>query len=472
MGHDEHFLRRLDRVADDHVELALTLYRDQELLAEVLGRAALPEGTERLAISLDDPREGPFVIVTRSGRFVTCLGKGMRIDANPLPVLTKERLDAAVSKVERMRERIAAAIRSSEAGGLTTTGRAFARMRDHGLAVSREDIEQLLEVRPLMASTLTVALWSRALELQQLGPRVGALRLDRLKSAERDLVDEYGRAAWIFAHMLVVSDHEDVARQAAAIGDPRVPEHPWWTLAVAAAELGTVAHTTRALWMIARHARDVLPEVKAADRDPQVQVVLLRELSLGVIACASSKLRAEAIKALRTKRSAPPSGPFAQGLELIGVGLADAIRAMRVEDEEIERVALANGKHLVKALVDGIPRPTDAQADAVPDHVARALWPNLGISMLGGDGGLDEVEVAAQLPSIARMRPEELYLPEAYVTRLPPMDTGTVADFVQRQARFSMLEKRPTVARAAPKVGRNDPCPCGSGKKHKKCCAR
>jgi len=25
---------------------------------------------------------------------------------------------------------------------------------------------------------------------------------------------------------------------------------------------------------------------------------------------------------------------------------------------------------------------------------------------------------------------------------------------------------------APPKVGRNDPCPCGSGKKHKKCCGR
>jgi len=24
--------------------------------------------------------------------------------------------------------------------------------------------------------------------------------------------------------------------------------------------------------------------------------------------------------------------------------------------------------------------------------------------------------------------------------------------------------------RAAPKIGRNDPCPCGSGKKYKKCC--
>ncbi|MBT3637062.1 MAG: hypothetical protein HN531_08995, partial [Opitutae bacterium] len=26
------------------------------------------------------------------------------------------------------------------------------------------------------------------------------------------------------------------------------------------------------------------------------------------------------------------------------------------------------------------------------------------------------------------------------------------------------------VVRDAPKVGRNDPCPCGSGKKYKKCC--
>jgi SEC-C motif-containing protein len=29
-----------------------------------------------------------------------------------------------------------------------------------------------------------------------------------------------------------------------------------------------------------------------------------------------------------------------------------------------------------------------------------------------------------------------------------------------------------TVVRSAPKVGRNDPCPCGSGKKYKHCCGR
>jgi len=34
-----------------------------------------------------------------------------------------------------------------------------------------------------------------------------------------------------------------------------------------------------------------------------------------------------------------------------------------------------------------------------------------------------------------------------------------------------MLAEKPIV-REEPKVGRNDPCPCGSGKKYKKCCGK
>lgn len=37
-------------------------------------------------------------------------------------------------------------------------------------------------------------------------------------------------------------------------------------------------------------------------------------------------------------------------------------------------------------------------------------------------------------------------------------------------AAFHGHEAATTLVRAAPKVGRNDPCPCGSGKKFKKCC--
>lgn len=36
---------------------------------------------------------------------------------------------------------------------------------------------------------------------------------------------------------------------------------------------------------------------------------------------------------------------------------------------------------------------------------------------------------------------------------------------------FSEASARPVSVTLATKAGRNDPCPCGSGKKYKKCCA-
>ncbi len=41
------------------------------------------------------------------------------------------------------------------------------------------------------------------------------------------------------------------------------------------------------------------------------------------------------------------------------------------------------------------------------------------------------------------------------------------ADVEGRPEKASAQARAPT--KAAPKVGRNDPCPCGSGKKYKKC---
>jgi uncharacterized protein YecA (UPF0149 family) len=38
----------------------------------------------------------------------------------------------------------------------------------------------------------------------------------------------------------------------------------------------------------------------------------------------------------------------------------------------------------------------------------------------------------------------------------------------QRQAEAGARTSEPR--RSSPNVGRNDPCPCGSGKKYKKCC--
>jgi preprotein translocase subunit SecA len=53
----------------------------------------------------------------------------------------------------------------------------------------------------------------------------------------------------------------------------------------------------------------------------------------------------------------------------------------------------------------------------------------------------------------------------------PPAQAGMGAT----TATSAALKQKPTstpVVRGEEKVGRNDPCPCGSGKKYKKCCGR
>ena len=47
MGHEHHFLSRLDRVSLPHVELALSLYRDQPLLRFLLADVSLPDVSAR-----------------------------------------------------------------------------------------------------------------------------------------------------------------------------------------------------------------------------------------------------------------------------------------------------------------------------------------------------------------------------------------------------------------------------------------
>lgn len=50
-----------------------------------------------------------------------------------------------------------------------------------------------------------------------------------------------------------------------------------------------------------------------------------------------------------------------------------------------------------------------------------------------------------------------------------------IAEFRRQEGRWYFYDGQAptpaTVVRPAPKVGRNAPCPCGSGRKYKKCCA-
>jgi len=57
-------------------------------------------------------------------------------------------------------------------------------------------------------------------------------------------------------------------------------------------------------------------------------------------------------------------------------------------------------------------------------------------------------------------------------TPRPAFDGKTPAEVSQGDPSMMGMKKVETFRREEPKVGRNDPCPCGSGKKYKKCCGK
>jgi SEC-C motif-containing protein len=61
-----------------------------------------------------------------------------------------------------------------------------------------------------------------------------------------------------------------------------------------------------------------------------------------------------------------------------------------------------------------------------------------------------------------------------YSEKEKPVDHHEIAEFVKTDGQWFFLDGKPPkqtqVVRQGPKTGRNEPCPCGSGKKYKKCC--
>ncbi len=67
-------------------------------------------------------------------------------------------------------------------------------------------------------------------------------------------------------------------------------------------------------------------------------------------------------------------------------------------------------------------------------------------------------------------RPDDAPRPEAREAETPEARDLMAAVREAFQTKLSSALDKHLAPASAPKVGRNDPCPCGSGKKYKKCC--
>ena len=125
--------------------------------------------------------------------------------------------------------------------------------------------------------------------------------------------------------------------------------------------------------------------------------------------------------------------------------------------------------------------PGDAAPLPPVDPIGDALLPwvagfEQAVHLLPALADLDDPQVATTLARLFRFLPEDEHGTAALVVRERPLESledaiGEVVACVAElyELTLPLRYKVEAVRRAAPKVGRNDPCPCGSGRKFKLC---
>jgi hypothetical protein len=462
--HDHHFLSRLDRVTREETDLALALYRDPELVRFLLSRVNPPEGIERVALSLDDPRLGPFLVMTRDGHFVTCLGRGM----NPtgLHVVTRERMDAAMLKMEELRARMELA---KERGGEST--RLVRKLLVCGPEVSREEFLAVCAVAPPLSATLLRVFLELAINVHE--THEAFLGGDPVAGDDQMLHDLW-KASWGMGHLaMVLAEAGDRDWLDVFIGSENHAAAGAFALLTG---LGPAAFVLRSAWAAARIGKKILPAYKARFQTPS-DVASMHNAGWGlqVMRLRHASLHAEITKALGPVPTLGPDGQPDPPIDAADVPTAlrrfhAIFGAATMENREtLVKSAVALGRELTKKWAEtsnaGPPWQWE-RAEDVPEELALP-----GVCNSWGDVITESKGIEAMLyfvPFIARAKAEEFYYPDAFAreTRLGwHWHMGKYLVDVRR----TQIRKPKTYRAETTKQGRNDPCACGSGKKYKKC---
>ena len=105
---------------------------------------------------------------------------------------------------------------------------------------------------------------------------------------------------------------------------------------------------------------------------------------------------------------------------------------------------------------------TDEQAVAFVDGINDVLPEPYDVNELTADSDVKlHIEFDKLYKKMVEYKAEHLYT-------LPQWDNIFTED--ERKKLYKEQKNARTVVNDGPKIGRNDPCPCGSGKKYKKCC--
>ncbi len=458
--HAHHFLERLDRVTRAQTEFLLGLYRDHEAVKYILDHVKLPEKAERIALTADDPREGPFAIVTRDGRFVTCLGRGMHHDH---PVVSRGQIDTLLARVADKRERRELArreLRSDE-----EEDDLFQRVFTRGRRFAKEDFQALSAFEAMLGM-------HPFLLMIDIGAEIVPTRATLAKGADKVVVkgttikalEQQDRLEWAVAHLMVLTcsaDRRDL--EGLLDASKQTKTSPSFLCSI---QNGSTWFL-RGAWGAARLGKGVMAAYKSGFTAAQDWVQMLDgALALAALGIRHAGLMPEVRRILEAQHplaEASLDDVFQRGR---AVAAHMALQALKDPDESVAIVTKI-GKEMCVTLSSqldpGHPLRFDKPED-VPADLAHT-------AVLSLDGDMHEETImnftVQCLPLAARAAAEDFFFPREYIRAW--YGQWTPEEQIERLKRHAKATPKKAPVRVENKLGRNDPCSCGSGKKWKKC---
>ena len=470
MGHAIHFLQRLERVDYKQADLALRLYRKQDLLKLLLHFLDVPEQHERFAISLDEDEKGPYLVLTREGEFVTCLGKGMSVDK--LFVVPHGRFSAHLKKAED-----------------------FFKDREQAKEVVGESLEHLLELlfyegdtisreKFWAVSTVQPILWRDFLQLWfETSQELFVLRYSirgsaKAKKAPDDVLWKLWCHFWGQQHLMVLSlmgGQGPLRRtfdELSELSHEKGFENPGFQLTFGCFFTGITCQMIRAIWALGRLGSLVFAECKRKYfHSKNMFEWLFAACGLVVIGLRHKRYHKEVEKALFSGKLAKSAGAksFISSLT-VGEGfLQILLMSFKAPEQGLEmaedmvRKAYGMDENAKKSFERSGYESID---DVSPELLFASFANNTNSLFKTPDFAL---LIGMLLPWLSKCEAEDLYLPE-------PLNQLEDYEW-DRSYTLSLLEEWDNffgtpVPAESKKIPRNAPCPCGSGKKYKKCCLR
>ncbi len=465
-GHAVHFLERLERAEDSEAEFAMELYRKPNMVRMMLLMISPPPEVKRIAISIAPEDEGPFIVVTRHGHFVTCLGRGMRIGESF--VVKHERLQSYLHKIKMLQERKSYLnnSRPQKKSGRRTPQAAWIRAFQSDRAC-REDIWGVSAHQPTLKRNLLTDL---ALDLPAL------LKLEKALFQTRKIPKSHESAARVYwKNVHALANETTVISMFGPHGlEDLLGREELLLPLVSIFRFGPLSCAARSLFAVGKLGRYAVPLCRRCLTEAAEPTTwLFGLLGLAVIGLRHQKLRFQLhrliSKSLRENVEDASQKAHAYQAALGEAFFGTLTRAME-DDETLSANTLAvHRRYIFEHMTasgrsfggSGIVREKD-----VPENDVFASAVN---AMLDVRSSLEAViELTSLLPRLARAEAEDFYLPRQTARLVKPK--WSLADFNDMLGKAKRWYVHRTTPKQVPIIGRNEPCYCGSGLKYKKCC--